>query len=155
LSGRGLCDELITRPEESYRLWCVVVCDLETSRMAAPYIYDISRLRVNHTNNIWRLVQIMKISIMHFSPVFCYFLALRPPNIFRSKLFSKTFSLLSPLDVIPGSKYSEISYKLLRISSNVCTSKYVSCDANCWYRHKCIKAYPYTLRCRMLHVLVN
>jgi hypothetical protein len=24
------CDELITRPEESYRLWCVVVCDLET-----------------------------------------------------------------------------------------------------------------------------
>ena len=38
LSGRGLCDELITRPEESYRLWCVVVCDLETSRMVAPYI---------------------------------------------------------------------------------------------------------------------
>jgi len=29
LSGRGLCDELITRPEESYRLWYVVVCDLE------------------------------------------------------------------------------------------------------------------------------
>ena len=39
LSGRGLCDELITRPEESYRLWCVVVCDLETSRIGAPYIY--------------------------------------------------------------------------------------------------------------------
>jgi len=47
LSGRGLCDELITRPEESYRLCCVVVCDLETPRMGAPYIYDISRLRVN------------------------------------------------------------------------------------------------------------
>ena len=46
LSGRGLCVELITRPEESYRLWCVVVCDLETSRMGAPYIYDISTLRV-------------------------------------------------------------------------------------------------------------
>jgi len=46
LSGRGLCDELTTRPEESYRLWCVVVCDLETSRMGAPYIYDISLLRV-------------------------------------------------------------------------------------------------------------
>jgi hypothetical protein len=28
LSGRGLCDELITRPEESYRLWHVFVCDL-------------------------------------------------------------------------------------------------------------------------------
>jgi hypothetical protein len=25
LSGRGLCDELIARPEESYRLWRVVV----------------------------------------------------------------------------------------------------------------------------------
>ena len=39
LSGKGLCDELITRPEESYRLCCVVVCDLETSRMGVPYIY--------------------------------------------------------------------------------------------------------------------
>jgi len=37
LSGRGLCDELITCPEESYRLWCVVVCDLETSRMRRPW----------------------------------------------------------------------------------------------------------------------
>ena len=49
LSGRGLCDELITRPEESYRLCCVAVCDQETSRIGAPYIYiyDISSLRVN------------------------------------------------------------------------------------------------------------
>ena len=31
LSGIGLCDGLITRPEESCRLWCVVVCDQETS----------------------------------------------------------------------------------------------------------------------------
>jgi len=29
LSGRGLCDEMITRPEKSCRMWCVVVCDLE------------------------------------------------------------------------------------------------------------------------------
>ena len=36
LSGRGLCDELITRPEEFYRLWCFVVYDLETSRMRKP-----------------------------------------------------------------------------------------------------------------------
>ena len=47
LSGRGLCDELITRPEESYRLCCVVVCDLKTSRIGAPFIYNISSLRVN------------------------------------------------------------------------------------------------------------
>jgi hypothetical protein len=33
LSGRGLCDRLIIRPEESYRLWRVIVCDQETSKM--------------------------------------------------------------------------------------------------------------------------
>jgi hypothetical protein len=48
LSGSGLCDELITRPEESYRLCCVVLCDLETSRIGAPNTYDISNLRVKH-----------------------------------------------------------------------------------------------------------
>ena len=60
LSGRYLCDGLITRPEEFYRLCCVVVCDLETSRMGAPYIYiyisiyiyDISHLRVK----LWGLL---------------------------------------------------------------------------------------------------
>jgi hypothetical protein len=31
LSGGGLCDEPITRPEKSYRMWRVVVCDHETS----------------------------------------------------------------------------------------------------------------------------
>ena len=60
LSGRGLCDELITHPEESYRRCCVVVCDIETSRMGAPYIYDISRLRGNqfqrHFYEKWLIV---------------------------------------------------------------------------------------------------
>jgi len=28
------------------------VCDLETSRMGAPYIYDISRLRVKLTEEL-------------------------------------------------------------------------------------------------------
>ena len=26
LSGRGLCLGLITRPEESYRVWCLIIC---------------------------------------------------------------------------------------------------------------------------------
>jgi hypothetical protein len=30
LSGTGLCEELLTCPEESYRLWCVVVCYIDT-----------------------------------------------------------------------------------------------------------------------------
>jgi hypothetical protein len=33
LSGTGLCDELITRPKESYRLWCVVGCYLEKTNL--------------------------------------------------------------------------------------------------------------------------
>jgi len=36
LSGRGLCDEVITRPEGSYGLWCVVVYDIESSWMRRP-----------------------------------------------------------------------------------------------------------------------
>jgi hypothetical protein len=37
LSGRGLCDGPITRPEESYRLWCVLVCDVGTTVMRRPW----------------------------------------------------------------------------------------------------------------------
>jgi hypothetical protein len=37
LSGRGLCDGPITRPEESYRTCCIVVCDLKTSSMRRPW----------------------------------------------------------------------------------------------------------------------
>ena len=40
LSGRGLCDELITHPEESYRLWRVV----EEAK---------ARLRAVNTNPQW------------------------------------------------------------------------------------------------------
>jgi len=32
-SGRGLCDEVKTCPEESWRLWCVVVCGLENTSL--------------------------------------------------------------------------------------------------------------------------
>jgi len=28
LSSRGLCDDLITSPEESYRVWCVVAWEI-------------------------------------------------------------------------------------------------------------------------------
>jgi hypothetical protein len=51
LSGRGLCDGLITRPEESYRLWCVIVCDLETSTLRrlkpARGVVKASRIIIN------------------------------------------------------------------------------------------------------------
>jgi len=37
LSGRGLCDVLITHPEDSYRLCWVVECDLEISWVRRPW----------------------------------------------------------------------------------------------------------------------
>jgi len=65
LSGRGLCDELITRPEESYRLCvcvcvcvvcvvcvcvcgvcvCVCVCDLDTSNRGGLSLILAAALR--------------------------------------------------------------------------------------------------------------
>jgi hypothetical protein len=49
-SGRSLCDELITRPEESYRLRCVVVCDLEISWMRRPWPTGGSCAKIKKTN---------------------------------------------------------------------------------------------------------
>ena len=66
LSGRGLCDELITRPEESYRLCYVVVCDLETSRIGAPHIYNISSLRVK----IFRSLSYYQLRLEHQLHIF-------------------------------------------------------------------------------------
>jgi hypothetical protein len=37
LSSRDLSDGPIPSPEESYRLWCLTVCDLQTSRMRRPW----------------------------------------------------------------------------------------------------------------------
>jgi len=77
LSGRGLCDELITRPEESYQLCCVIVCDLEISRMGAVYIYDISRLRVNYPLVVfWKHIDISCCCILETRTVI-FFLCFR------------------------------------------------------------------------------
>jgi hypothetical protein len=45
LSGRGLCDGLISPPEEFYRLWRVVVCDQETSKMG----------RIKPATGLWKM----------------------------------------------------------------------------------------------------
>ena len=85
LSGRGLCDELIARPEESYQLQCVVVCDLETSRICTPYIYDISSLRVNKSYYIFPFDQFIQFFIGFNSPQTVFFFC-------WSKDFSQYFS---------------------------------------------------------------
>jgi len=63
LSGRGLCDELITRPEESYRLWWFVVCDLENFKNEEAMIRVGSqrhskKININRINKINRMVLI-------------------------------------------------------------------------------------------------
>ena len=55
LSGRGLCGELINRPEESYRLWCVVVCDLETSWMRRPW--PTLGPQRHRKENVWWIIE--------------------------------------------------------------------------------------------------
>jgi hypothetical protein len=50
LSGRGLCDGLITRPEGSYRLWCVLVCDPGTSRMRRLELIKGCKCRIEENN---------------------------------------------------------------------------------------------------------
>jgi hypothetical protein len=37
LPGRYLCNGPIPRPDEFDRLWCVNVCDLETSKIKEPW----------------------------------------------------------------------------------------------------------------------
>jgi hypothetical protein len=59
LSGRGLCDELITRPEESCRLWFVVVYDLETLKNEAMTYVGSQR----HSK---------KIMTVHFHDIYVY-----------------------------------------------------------------------------------
>jgi hypothetical protein len=44
LSGRGHCDELITRPEESYRLLCAVVCELQGVQLKSGQYFNMSNL---------------------------------------------------------------------------------------------------------------
>ena len=50
LSGRGRCDELITCPEESYRLWYVVVCDLENLMNGEPYPINVIERNIGDTS---------------------------------------------------------------------------------------------------------
>ena len=80
LSGRGLRDELITRPEESYRLWYIVVCDLETSWMRRPW----------PTGWLWRQKQNYTIIFYKFQFLLC---ALFMISLKINKYINKTFRI--------------------------------------------------------------
>jgi len=97
LSGRGLCDELITRPEESYWVCvCVCVCvSLNATRCNnnSLHLQRVDRRQAKKerifslthlgkmiyrgdppsVTNIWRWVQTMEFLSIQFSPTSCYF----------------------------------------------------------------------------------
>ena len=65
VSDRGLCEELITRPEESYWLWCVVVCDLETLCMRRLWPTG-GCLAKNKQTNFYFCFTVIDSDVMHW-----------------------------------------------------------------------------------------
>jgi hypothetical protein len=87
LSRRGLWDKLITLPEESYRLWCLAVCDIETSWMGRswptgavapktnklPYSREtVQRIRLLLRNTFMKCSSLWCIQMHQFSVIFTY-----------------------------------------------------------------------------------
>jgi hypothetical protein len=58
LSGRDLCGKLITRPEESHRLWCVVVSNLENFKNEEAMTRVGSKRHSKNKNNIYIYIYI-------------------------------------------------------------------------------------------------
>src|SRR5215475_5123453 len=84
LSGRGLCDELITRPEESYRLWCVIVCDLENLKNEEA----MTSVGLQRHSTKKSLINSSFISILHVSS-----LSFVGPKILLNIFLSNTINL--------------------------------------------------------------
>jgi hypothetical protein len=89
--SRSLCDGLITRPEESYWLWCVVACDLETSRITRSWptgrCYAIK-------NSYYRTQSLTRTFILYLSQRFVPHTVVNAFNTLRTgsfKLFKRPF----------------------------------------------------------------
>jgi hypothetical protein len=52
LSGRGLCDGLIPRPEESYRVWCASGCDQVKINNLDIYCEWVEEGRATNTHSV-------------------------------------------------------------------------------------------------------
>ena len=102
LSGIRCCDKLIPRPEESYRMWCVIVCELETSIMRRSLPITSSSVKFK---NEWRKTSTLKhaymactwkylhiqLSLTLFLPLFIIFIY---PHLLHYFLFKFFFLLV-------------------------------------------------------------
>jgi hypothetical protein len=55
LSGRSLCDGLITHPEESYRLWCVSECDqvqINNLSTCCEWVEEVLTMKRNENSDL-------------------------------------------------------------------------------------------------------
>jgi hypothetical protein len=90
LSSRGLCDGLITRPDESCLLWRVVVCDQETSKTRrlkpATGLWKIQPqwvvTPIKQTNNAQIYITTLSLYIM-FTPT-CFDISVSSSSSFKS-----------------------------------------------------------------------
>jgi len=140
LSGRGLCNELITRSEESYRAWCVVVCDLETSSMRGPWPPGGLLRQKKKTDIIFTYLSQYLTNLMHkicftISFISCLYM-FREYVLFirRSKLHYTAFCIITPIGVmIPDdehmcSKHVEAWNKTY--CGNFCASGWLNTEIN-------------------------
>ena len=72
LSGRGLCDGPITRPEESCRLWCVIVWDIENLRNEEGYKTHNGVVMPEKMYNLFKLI-LMISTVWRVLPVVFYY----------------------------------------------------------------------------------
>jgi hypothetical protein len=61
LSGKGLCDGPIPRPEDSYRLWCVSECDQVKINNLDTYCEQVGKRGKDYEN----IANLMDRSVTH------------------------------------------------------------------------------------------
>ena len=119
LSGRGLCDELITRPEESYRLWCVVVCDLEILRMRRPWP-ALGRSATEKKIIIWILSFAQYVNYWaHLSMLFPHSFTWRQGPILSPKDSVLSFILKAEWWLSPNGADSKLRVRVRQIALNL------------------------------------
>jgi len=94
LSSRALFDGPITRPEESYRPWCVAVCDLETSWMR------------NHTLSVVMELNLYAPYILYigqtyrYSPQYAFYIFSQQINLIIFLNFLSPSSFIPPQNIV-------------------------------------------------------